>query len=69
MFIFPDFVRAQDEALPEFPELKENDIIHLATDLKISDKELINIVSASRVIYIGETHDNFSVHPIAVKGD
>ena len=83
MFVFPNFIRAENETLPEFPELKENDaenetlpefpelkendIIHLATDLKISDKELIDIVSASKVIYIGETHDNFSVHQLQLK--
>ncbi len=67
MFVFPNFVQAQDEPLPELPELKEDDIIHLPTELKISDKELIDVVSSSKVIYIGETHDNLSVHQLQLK--
>jgi len=42
--------------------LKINEILHLPTGLKVSFDQMQNAISSSRVIYIGETHDNIEAH-------
>ena len=42
--------------------LKNNEILHLPTGLKVSFNQMQNAISSSRVIYIGETHDNIEAH-------
>ncbi len=37
-------------------------IIHVPTGLRVSSEALIDGVSGSRVIYVGETHDNMAAH-------
>ena len=39
-------------------DLKNNEILHLPTGLKVSFDQMQSVISSSRVIYIGETHDN-----------
>jgi len=43
-------------------ELKDNEILHLPTGIKVSRDQMVNTVASSRVIYIGETHDNLEAH-------
>jgi uncharacterized iron-regulated protein len=45
-------------------ELEEGQILHLPTGLVVSVDQMIDTVSGSRVIYIGETHDNLEAHRI-----
>jgi uncharacterized iron-regulated protein len=45
-------------------ELKEGEILHLPTGLTVSVEQMIDTVSGSRVIYVGETHDNLEAHRI-----
>ena len=45
-------------------ELKEGEILHLPTGLTVSVEQMIDTVSGSRVIYIGETHDNIEAHRV-----
>ncbi len=48
-------------------ELKEGEILHLPTGLKVSVEQMIDTVSGSRVIYIGETHDNLEAHRVQLE--
>jgi uncharacterized iron-regulated protein len=48
-------------------ELKEGEILHLPTGLTVSVEQMINTVSGSRVIYVGETHDNLEAHRIQLE--
>ena len=48
-------------------ELKEGEILHLPTGLTVSVEQMIDTVSASRVIYIGETHDNIEAHRVQLE--
>lgn len=45
-------------------DLKDNQILHVPTGLVVSPEQLLDTVSASRVIYVGETHDNLEAHRI-----
>jgi uncharacterized iron-regulated protein len=47
--------------------LKEGEILHLPTGLKVSVEQMIDTVSSSRVIYVGETHDNLEAHRIQLE--
>ena len=48
-------------------ELKEGEILHLPTGLKVSVEQMIDTVSGSRVIYVGETHDNIEAHRVQLE--
>ena len=48
-------------------ELKEGDILHLPTGLTVSVEQMIDTVSGSRVIYVGETHDNLEAHRVQLE--
>jgi uncharacterized iron-regulated protein len=48
-------------------DLKDNEILHLPTGLKVSFDQMQNVISSSRVIYIGETHDNIEAHRAQLK--
>jgi uncharacterized iron-regulated protein len=51
----------------DLAELKEGDILHLPTGLTVSVEQMIDTVSGSRVIYVGETHDNLEAHRIQLE--
>ena len=42
--------------------LENNEIVHISTGVKVNLDQMIDVVSESRVIYIGETHDNLEAH-------
>ncbi len=48
-------------------ELKEGEILHLPTGLTVSVVQMIDTVSGSRVIYVGETHDNVEAHRVQLE--
>jgi len=48
-------------------ELKEGEILHLPTGLTVSVEQMIDAVSGSRVIYVGETHDNLEAHRVQLE--
>ncbi len=48
-------------------ELKENQILHLPTGVAISKDQLLEIIADSRVIYVGETHDNLEAHRVQLE--
>ena len=42
-------------------------ILHLPTGMVVSLKQMMDSISASRVIYIGETHDNIEAHKVQLQ--
>jgi len=48
-------------------ELKEGEILHLPTGLTVSVEQMIDTISGSRVIYVGETHDNLEAHRVQLE--
>ena len=51
----------------DLAELEEGQILHLTTGLTISVEQMIDTLAGSRVIYIGETHDNLEAHRIQLE--
>ena len=51
----------------DLAELEEGQILHLTTGLTVSVEQMIDTVAGSRVVYIGETHDNFEAHRIQLE--
>jgi len=43
-------------------DLEMNQILHIPTGIQVTRDQMIKIVSGSRVIYVGETHDNLEAH-------
>ena len=71
-FVFP--AGAEDYAVPhqgspyrDLAELEVGQILHLPTGLTVSVEQMIDTVADSRVIYIGETHDNLEAHRIQLE--
>ena len=48
-------------------KLSNNEILHLPTGLKVNFEQMQNAISSSRVIYIGETHDNIEAHRVQLE--
>ncbi len=62
-------VSAEEYAVPHsgspYADLKEIEvggIVHLPTGVQVTEDQMVEMVSSSRVIYIGETHDNLEAH-------
>ena len=47
--------------------LEEGDIVHLPTGVKVTKEQLINMLGAARIIYVGETHDNINSHKVQIE--
>ena len=56
---------------PENPygtgERKEGEIVHVPTGIKVTKAQLLDIIASSRVIYVGETHDNVHAHRVQLE--
>ena len=48
-------------------DLDAGQILHLPTGLEVSREQMMDSISASRVIYIGETHDNIEAHKVQLQ--
>jgi uncharacterized iron-regulated protein len=48
-------------------DLDVDQILHLPTGLVVSREQMIDSISSSRVIYIGETHDNIEAHKVQLQ--
>ena len=48
----------------DLSSLKEGDIVHLRTGVKITEPQLINDIEGARIIYVAETHDNVCSHNV-----
>ncbi|MFQ5673072.1 MAG: ChaN family lipoprotein [Nitrospinales bacterium] len=65
---------AQTSAVPNsgspyvnLAEVEDNQIIHLPTGVPVTVDQLIDVLSGSRVIYVGETHDNLEAHRVQLE--
>ena len=48
-------------------DLQTGDILHLPTGLTVNFDQMMDSVATSRVIYIGETHDNIEAHKVQLQ--
>jgi uncharacterized iron-regulated protein len=48
-------------------DLQTGEILHLPTGLTVNFDQMMDSVAASRVIYIGETHDNIEAHKVQLQ--
>ncbi len=46
---------------------KEGEIFHVSTGIRVTKAQLLNIIEDSRIIYIGETHDNVHAHQVQLE--
>jgi len=46
---------------------QEGEIFHIPTGIKVTKDQLLDMISGSRIIYIGEAHDNVSVHHVQLE--
>ncbi len=64
------FVGAEEKLGSPYVDLKEAEvgsIVHLPTGVTINFDQLINTLSDSRVVYVGETHDNLEAHRVQLE--
>ena len=47
--------------------LEEGDIVHLPTGVKVSKEQLISLLSRTRIVYVGEAHDNVNAHKVQLE--
>ncbi len=71
-FFIPFFSSVEAEEYPGSPYINLKDaevgsIVHLPTGVKINFDQLVNTLSDSRVIYVGETHDNLEAHRVQLE--
>lgn len=50
-----------------FADLKNDQILHIATGVRVTPDQMMDTISAARVIYIGETHDNLEAHRVQLE--
>ena len=48
-------------------DLDAGQILHIPTGVVVSREQMLDSISASRVIYIGETHDNIEAHKVQLQ--
>lgn len=51
----------------DLAEAENNQIVHLPTGISVTIEQLLKIISCSRVIYVGETHDNLEAHRVQLE--
>ncbi len=54
---------------PYYPleRLKKGNILHVPTGTLVSEDDLISYISGSRIVYVGEVHDNIEHHDLELK--
>lgn len=50
-----------------FSGIGENQIVHIPTGIAVTRDQMIDTVAGSRVIYVGEAHDNLEAHRIQLE--
>ena len=48
-------------------DLQTGQILHLPTGLAVTFDQMLDSISTSHVIYIGETHDNIEAHKVQLE--
>ena len=56
----------EEERSPYVPvvELEQEDILHVPTGIKVTFDNLMDTIADSRVVYVGESHDNLEQHRV-----
>ena len=74
LLIFPHEGNSEEFAVPNhgspyrnLDDLDVDQILHIPTGTIVSMPQMMDSVSASRVIYIGETHDNIEAHKVQLQ--
>ena len=74
LLVFPREGYSEEFAVPnhgspyrDLGNLGMGQILHLPTGIVVSLEQMIDSISASRVIYIGETHDNIEAHKVQLQ--
>jgi uncharacterized iron-regulated protein len=73
LFLAPDG-HTEEFAVPnsgspyqDLGDLQTGEILHLPTGLAVNFDQMMETIAASRVIYIGETHDNIEAHKVQLQ--
>lgn len=61
------FVPNEGSPYMDFADIGLNQILHIPTGLLVSRDQMIDTLGTSRVIYIGEIHDNIEAHRIQLE--
>jgi uncharacterized iron-regulated protein len=74
LLTFPSKGSSEELAVPNhgspyqnLDDLDVDQILHIPTGTVVSLNQMMNAISASRVIYIGETHDNIEAHKVQLQ--
>jgi len=51
----------------EISSFEKGDIIHLPTGIKLTKEQMISMIDNSRIIYVGESHDNVCAHKVQLE--
>ena len=51
----------------DLKRVKNGTIVHLPTGIEVTLNQMIEAISGSRVIYVGETHDNLEAHRVQLE--
>ncbi len=46
---------------------REGEIFHIPTGIRVNKAQLLDLIGGSRIIYIGETHDNVRAHQVQLE--
>ncbi len=46
---------------------EEDEIFHVPTGIRVTRAQLLDMIGASRIIYVGETHDNIRAHRVQLE--
>lgn len=68
--LFSLFVEAEEFPGSPYVNLKDakvGSIVHLSTGVQLNFEQLKDVLSDSRVIYVGETHDNLEAHRVQLE--
>lgn len=71
MLLFFSFILPCLSAVAEEKETAthygENDIVHNPTGITIFEDDLIHLIKDCRIVFVGETHDNYQAHKVQLK--
>jgi uncharacterized iron-regulated protein len=74
LMLFPLNGQTEEFAVPnsgspyqDLSDLQTGEILHLPTGITVNFDQMMDSIATSRVIYIGETHDNIEAHKVQLK--
>jgi uncharacterized iron-regulated protein len=74
LMLFPLNGQTEEFAVPnsgspyqDLGDLQTGEILHLPTGITVNFDQMMDSIATSRVIYIGETHDNIEAHKVQLK--